>query len=292
MIPKEILDKVRRIHIYTSHVVNNVFAGEYESVFKGRGMEFDEVREYQPGDEVRSIDWNVTARMGHPYVKRFVEERELTVMLIVDMSASGSFGTVNRTKNELAAELGAVLAFSAIRNKDKVGLILFTDKVEKFIPPRKGVRHVLRVIRELLYFKPEGTATDISCALEYLNKVTIRKTVTFLISDFLTAGYEKALQIANKRHDVIAVMVDDPREKEIPPVGIVELEDSETGEKILIDTNDTSVRKEYVLLNEKKLQNVITKFKEMHVDYISISTEKSYIEPLMKFFRMREKRSR
>jgi len=290
MIPKDILDKVRRIHIYTSHMVNNVFAGEYESVFKGRGMEFDEVREYQPGDEVRSIDWNVTARMGHPYVKRFVEERELTVMLIVDMSASGNFGSVSRTKIELAAELGAVLAFSAIRNKDKVGLILFTDKVEKFIPPRKGVRHVLRVIRELLYFKPEGTATDINCALEYLNKVTIRKTVTFLISDFLTKGYERSLQIANKRHDVIAVMIGDPREKEFPPVGIVELEDSETGENILIDTNDQYVRKEYSVLNMTHQKNVIKKFNEMKVDYISVSTQKSYIEPLMKFFRMRERR--
>lgn len=290
MIPKEILDKVQRIKIYTSHMVNNVFAGEYESVFKGRGMEFDEVREYQPGDEVRSIDWNVTARMGHPYVKRFVEERELTVMLLVDMSASGTFGTVNRTKNELAAEVGAVLAFSAIRNKDKVGLIMFTDKVEKFIPPRKGTSHVLRVIRELLYFKPEGTATDISCALEYLNKVTIRKTVTFLISDFLTSGFEKALQIANKRHDVISILIEDPREREFPSIGIMELEDSETGEKTLIDTRDKVLRDEYSLLTNKQREGVLSIIRQAGVDCIQINTKKPYIEPLMRFFRMRERR--
>jgi uncharacterized protein (DUF58 family) len=292
MIPKEILDKVRKIHIYTSHMVNNVFAGEYESVFKGRGMEFDEVREYQPGDEVRTIDWNVTARMGHPYVKRFVEERELTVMLLVDMSASGNFGTCNRTKTELAAELGAVLAFSAIRNKDKVGLILFTDRVEKFIPPRKGTRHVLRVIRELLYFKPEGKATDIACALEYLNKVTIRKTVTFLISDFYAKGYEKALQIANKRHDIINIMIEDPRERQFPSIGIVELEDQETGEKILIDTRDKVLRKEYSVLSEKNKKQIKDIFNQANTDCIELSTGKSYIEPLMRFFKMRERRAR
>lgn len=273
-------------------MVNNVFAGEYESVFKGRGMEFDEVREYQPGDEVRSIDWNVTARMGHPYVKRFVEERELTVMLLVDMSASGDFGTANRTKNELAAELGAVLAFSAIKNKDKVGLILFTDKVEKFIPPRKGVRHVLRVIRELLYFKPEGISTDIKCGLEFLNKVTIRKTVTFLISDFLTKNYEKELQIANKRHDLIAVVVGDPREKEFPSIGIVELEDSETGEKILVDTRDRYLRKEYSLFTSKRREEILSNFRYAGIDCIQVNTKEPYIEPLMRFFRTREKRIR
>lgn len=290
MIPKEILDKVRRIHIYTSHMVNNVFAGEYESVFKGRGMEFDEVREYQPGDEVRTIDWNVTARMGHPYVKRFVEERELSVMLLVDISRSGWFGTINRTKTELAAELAAVLAFSAIRNKDKVGLILFTDKVEKFIPPRKGVRHVLRVIRELLYFKPVGHGTDITCALEYLNKVTIRRTVTFLISDFLTSGYQKALQIANKRHDIIAILIEDPREREFPPIGIVELEDLETAESILIDTRDRMLRDEYNRLTNKNKEEILSIFRKAGVDCIQVDTKKPYIEALMRFFRMRERR--
>lgn len=290
MIPKEILDKVQRIQIYTSHMVNNVFAGEYESVFKGRGMEFDEVREYQPGDEVRTIDWNVTARMGHPYVKRFVEERELTVMLLVDMSASGSFGTANRTKNELMAELGAVLAFSAIRNKDKVGLILFTDRIEKFIPPRKGIRHVLRVIRELLYFKPEGRGTDITCALEYLNKVTIRKTVSFIISDFLTAGFQKALQIAGKRHDVIAVMVEDPRERELAPVGILELEDLENGESILLDTRDKALRNEFKLLTDGQREETLSIFRKAGIDCVQVNTKKPYIEALMRFFRMRERR--
>lgn len=292
MIPKEILDKVQRIQIYTSHMVNNVFAGEYQSVFKGRGMEFDEVREYQPGDEVRTIDWNVTARMGHPYVKRFVEERELTVMLLVDMSASGTFGTIGRTKNELAAELGAVLAFSAIRNKDKVGLILFTDEVEKFIPPRKGNRHVLRVIRELLYFKPEGYKTDINCALEYLSQVTIRKTVTFLISDFLTSGYKKSLRIANKRHDIIAIMIEDPREREFVPVGIVELEDAESGERILVDTRDPHLRKDFSLFTTKQRQETLSTFRQSNVDCIQVNTAKPYIEELMKFFRMRERRFR
>lgn len=292
MIPKEILEKVRRIQIYTSHMVNNVFAGEYQSVFKGRGMEFDEVRQYQPGDEVRSIDWNVTARMGHPYVKRFVEERELTVMLLVDMSASGNFGTAGRTKNELAAELGAVLAFSAIKNKDKVGLILFTDRVEKYIPPRKGNRHVLRVIRELLYFKPQGKGTDIPCALEYLSKVSARKTVTFIISDFLTQNYNKALQIANKRHDIVAICVEDRREKEVVSVGILELEDAETGQKIIIDTNDEHLQKEIVLLKEKFNVDTGAVLRQAKVDCIRISTDKPYIESFMKFFRMRAKRFR
>lgn len=292
MIPKEILEKVRRIQIYTSHMVNNVFAGEYQSVFKGRGMEFDEVREYQPGDEVRTIDWNVTARMGHPYVKRFVEERELTVMLLVDMSASGSFGTVNSTKSELAAEIGAVLAFSAIKNKDKVGLILFTDQIEKFIPPRKGNRHVLRVIRELLYFKPDRKGTDVTCALEYLSKVTRRKTVTFLISDFLTSGFQKALQIANKRHDVIAIKVEDPREKELQPIGLIDLLDAETGKRVLVDTRDRHLCREFLLLQEQQKNHLEKLFRQASVDCIDVATDKPYIESLMKFFKMRSRRIR
>ncbi len=292
MIPKEILDKVNRIKIYTSHVVNNVFAGEYESVFKGRGMEFDEVQEYQPGDDIRTIDWNVTARTGRPYVKRFVEERELTVMLLVDMSASGSFGTVNTTKNELAAELGAVLAFSAIRNKDKVGLILFTDRIEKFIPPHKGITHVLRVIRELLYFKPQGRGTDITCALKYLNKVTIRKSVTFIISDFLTSGYQKDLQIANKRHDIISVMVTDPREKEFAPIGLLHLEDLETSEKILVDTSNKNSRLGFAKLAKEHKDITLALFRQAGVDCIQVNTEQPYIEALMRFFRMRERRKR
>lgn len=290
MIPKEILKKVRHIEIRTSRIVNDIFAGEYESVFKGRGMEFDEVREYQPGDEVRSIDWNVTARMGHPYVKRFVEERELTVMLLVDMSSSGKFGSVKWTKGEMAAELSAVLAFAAIKNNDKVGLIIFTDKVEKFIPPKKGSKHVLRVVRELLYFKPEGKGTDITCALEYLNKVSSRRTVTFVVSDFIAAGYEKALSIANKRHDVVALQITDPRETDLPSIGLIELEDEETGEIILVDTSDSGVRSSFRSTVDGERTKREDFFKSIGLDCVTLATDKPYVEPLMRFFRMRERR--
>ena len=290
MIPKEILKKVRHIEIRTSRIVNDIFAGEYESVFKGRGMEFDEVREYQPGDEVRTIDWNVTARMGHPYVKRFVEERELTVMLLVDASASGKFGSVKWTKNEMAVELCAVLAFAAIKNNDKVGLIIFTDGVEKFIPPKKGSKHVLRVIREMLYFKPTGRKTNISSAIEYLNKVSKHRTVTFLVSDFIAEGYENALSIANKRHDVVALHISDPRELDLPKIGYIELEDEETGETILIDTNDHSVRSGFSDATRFDKDRRETFFKSIGLDYVTLQTDKPYIEPLMKFFKTREKR--
>lgn len=290
MIPKEIIDKVRRIQIHTTRMVNDVFAGEYKSVFKGRGMEFEEVREYQPGDDVRTIDWNVTARMGHPYVKRFVEERELTVMLLVDMSASQDFGTVQRMKKELAAELGAVLAFSAINNKDKVGCILFTDKVERFISPRKGVRHVLRVIREILYFSPENKATDINVALEYLGKVQIKSSVVFLISDFISPDFKKALKITNKKHDVICMVISDPKEKEINPVGLIEVYDPETGERVLIDTASKEFQEKYKEEMSKRRSELKDIFIECNVDYIELSTNRSYVEPLMKFFRARERR--
>lgn len=290
MIPKEILKKVRRIEIRTSRIVNDIFAGEYESVFKGRGMEFDEVREYQPGDEVRSIDWNVTARMGHPYVKRFVEERELTVMLLVDMSSSGKFGSVKWTKAEMAAELSAVLAFAAIKNNDKVGLIIFTDKVEKFIPPKKGSKHVLRVVRELLYCKPEGRGTDIACALEYLNKVSTRRTVTFVVSDFIATGYEKAISIANKRHDVVALQISDPRETDLPSIGLIELEDEETGEIILVDTSDAGVRSGFRSAVDGERAKREDFFKSIGLDCVTLQTDKPYVEPLMRFFRMRERR--
>jgi uncharacterized protein (DUF58 family) len=290
MIPKEILKKVRHIEIRTSRIVNDIFAGEYESVFKGRGMEFDEVREYAPGDEVRSIDWNVTARMGHPYVKRFVEERELTVMLLVDMSSSGKFGSVKWTKSEMAAELCAVLAFAAIKNNDKVGLIVFTDKIEKFIPPKKGSKHVLRVVRELLYCKPEGRGTDIACALEYLNKVSTRRTVSFLVSDFIASGYEKALSIANKRHDMVALQIADPRESTLPPIGLIELEDEETGEIILVDTSDAGVRSGFASTVEQGKKKREDFFKSIGLDCVTLQTDKPYVEPLMRFFRMRERR--
>ncbi|HIE26858.1 TPA: DUF58 domain-containing protein [Candidatus Poribacteria bacterium] len=290
MIPEEILKKVRRIDIRTSHIVNDVLAGQYESVFKGQGMEFEEVREYQSGDEVRSIDWNVTARMGRPFLKKFVEERELTVMLVLDASSSSKFGSIKQLKGELAAELCAVLAFSAIKNNDKVGLIIFTDRIEKYVPPKKGRRHVLRVISEALSFQPEGRGTDIAVALEYLNRVTIRRTVTFLISDFIAIDYEKPLRIANKRHDIIAVTITDPRELELPKVGILELEDAETDEKILVDTNIRRVREEYHRIALDRVQERERILRSTNVDAIDVFTDKPYIEPLLKFFRMRERR--
>lgn len=290
MIPKEILKKVRRIQITTSRMVNDVFAGQYLSVFKGRGMEFDEVREYQPGDEVRDIDWNVTARMGRPFVKKFMEERELTVMLLVDMSASSRFGTRRRFKNELAAELCSVLAFSAIRNKDKVGLIIFTDRIEKFIPPGKGSRHVLRVIREVLYFQPRGKKTDITAALDYLNQVTRRKTVTFLVSDFETSGFDRALKVANKRHDLIAVTITDPRERDLPDVGLIRLRDAETGEEMLVDTSSPDLRKLFRERSRRDEEELIRLFRVHNIDHIRLTTDRPYEKELLRFFRRRERK--
>jgi len=292
MIPKEILKKVKRIEITTRGMVNDVFSGEYHSVFKGRGMEFSEVREYQIGDDIRTIDWNVTARMGHPYVKVFEEERELTVMLLVDVSSSGNFGTFERMKGEIAIEICALLAFSAIKNNDKVGLIIFTDTIEKFIPPKKGKSHVLRVLRELLYHKPQGTQTNIASALEYLNRITRRKSVVFLVSDFINTGYEKALQIANKRHDTVAITITDPRELEFPDVGFIELEDAETGEIVLVDTSYSEVRSVYASQSLQDVQRRDKLFQSMNVDHINIRTDQSYIEPLIRFFKMRAKRFR
>ncbi|MCD6115693.1 DUF58 domain-containing protein [bacterium] len=291
MIPKEILKKVKRLEITTRGLVNDVFSGEYHSVFKGRGMEFAEVREYQIGDDIRTIDWNVTARSGHPFVKVFEEERELTVMLMVDVSSSGEFGSFEQMKGEIAVELCALLAFSAIKNNDKVGLIIFTDKIEKFVPPRKGKSHVLRVLRELLYFKPEDKKTDISLALEYLSRVAKRRSVVFLVSDFISGDFEKELRIAKEKHDIIAINIVDPRELELPNIGYVELEDAETGEQLLLNTFDSAVREAFgekasqIISDRKKL------FKSMNVDSVFINTGKPYIEPLMKFFRMRAKRA-
>ncbi len=290
MIPKEILQKVQRIQIYTDRMVNDVLAGEYHSVFKGRGMEFDEVREYQTGDDVRSVDWNVTARMGHPYIKSFVEERELTVMLVVDVSGSELFGSTDKLKQEVLAEFCAVLAFSAIKNNDKVGLLLFTDRVEKFIPPQKGRRHVLRVIRELLFHEPEGRGTDIGVALQYLNRVARRRTVTFLVSDFLAEDYEQDLRLSAKRHDLIAVSVDDPRERELPSLGLVEIEDAETGERRLVDTGSRAVRRRYRERAEAAAEARQERFRAAGVDVIGIDTEQPYVQTLMAFFRRREKR--
>ena len=292
MIPKEILKKVKRIEIQTRGLVNDVFSGEYHSVFKGRGMEFSEVREYLPGDDIRTIDWNVTARMGHPFVKIFEEERELTVMLVVDVSSSSAFGTVAQMKSDIAAEICALLAFSAIKNNDKVGLIIFSEGIEKFVAPKKGKSHVLRVIREVLYHQPQGSRTDIGQALEYLSKVSRRRSVVFLISDFLSSGYEKALQIANKRHDIVAISLTDPRELELPDVGFIELEDAETGETWLLDSADEGTRRAFSKRAQQGRSGRQKLFRSMNVDQVEINTRASYVEPLIRFFKMRAKRYR
>ena len=290
MIPKELLRQIRRIQIRTSHLVNDVLAGQYESVFKGQGMEFKEVREYQPGDDIRSIDWNVTARTGRPFVKLFTEERELTVMLVVDVSGSGIFGSQEKLKNEMAAELCALLAFSAIKNNDKVGLIMFTGDVEKYVPPKKGRPHVLRVIREVLYYEPVDRGTDLVAALEFLNRVTTRRCVVFLVSDFIAEGYEKVLRVVSKRHDVIAVTITDPREEALPGVGLIELMDAETGELKLVDASDRRARAEFARLAGEAVQGRQAVFRSTGIDSINVRTDRPYIEELLKFFRMRERR--
>ena len=293
MIPREILKKVRQIEIRTNREATDVLGGQYHSVFKGHGMEFEEVREYLPGDEVRSIDWNVTARFGHPFIKKFKEERELTVMLVVDVSASGQFGSVRQTKNELAAELAAVLAFSAIRNNDKVGLIMFTDQIEKYVPPKKGRRHVLRVVREILAFQPKGRGTNLQLAVDYLNHVQSRRAVTFVLSDFQVADDEsvrKKLRVASKRHDVVALSLRDPREEELPAVGLVELRDAESGERALVDTFDRHVREEFAAKARLRLEALRRLLRSASVDHVEIRCEADYMLPLIKFFRMRERR--
>ncbi|KAB2835887.1 MAG: DUF58 domain-containing protein [Candidatus Brocadia sp.] len=290
MITKDILKKIQQIEIHTRRLVNEAFIGEYHSVFKGRGMEFDAVREYQPGDEIRTIDWNVTARMGRPFIKRYVEERELTVMLLVDVSASGNFGSVRQLKNEIAIEVCALLAFSAIKNNDKVGVIVFTDRIEKFIPPKKGTKHVLRVIRELLCTEPTGKGTNISVALEYMDKISTRRAICFVVSDFIANDYAHALRIANKRHDVIAIPIIDPREQELPNVGFIELRDAESDEILLVDTANPLARKEFSVLHARQKQERSRLFRSMGVDEIIIGTDRHYVEPIVRFFRLREKR--
>lgn len=302
MIPKDLFQKVRRIQITTSRMVTDVFAGQYESVFKGRGMEFDEVREYHIGDDIRTIDWNVTARTGKAHVKKFVEERELTVMLLVDASMSCRFASVNELKSKLAAEIAAVLAFSAIRNHDKVGVIIFTDKIEKFVPPRKGIQNVLRVIREVLYFEPQNRATDIANVLEYLSKVTTRKTVSFLISDFFETRpqetgtqdqeprFKRAMAIANKRHDLIAISLNDPKEVDLPDCGLLGLEDAETGQVVVVDSSDKEVREAYHQRAVARIENRNRTFRSTAVDHIDISTDRPYSYELVKFFLRRRRR--
>lgn len=290
MIPGELAKKIRYIQIYTSKAVNDNLAGEYESLFKGRGMEFQEVREYQVGDDIRTIDWNVTARTGNPYVKLFKEERELTVMFLVDLSASGEFGSTRQIKNEAAAEICALLAFSAIKNNDKVGLIVFTDQIEMFIPPEKGTTHVLRLIRELLNFKPEKGKTDLVAGIDYLGRVLHKKSVVFLVSDFQSEGFEKQLRILGKRHDLIAVSITDPRETSMPDAGLIQLEDAETGEMVIIDTGSSSFRKRYEQLGGARLDGLKKLFRSMDIDHIDIRTGEDYVLDLVKFFRNRERR--
>ncbi|HUX61681.1 MAG TPA: DUF58 domain-containing protein [Ignavibacteriaceae bacterium] len=290
MFTKEILKQVRQIEIRTKGLVNQVFSGEYHSVFKGRGMEFSEVREYQFGDDIRNIDWNVTARFGHPFIKVFEEERELTVILMVDLSGSLNFGSAEKTKQEVAAELSAILAFSALKNNDKVGLILFTDKIEKFVPPRKGNKHVLRIIREVLSFEPEGKSTSIKGALEYMNNAIKKRSIVFLLSDFMDSGFEKILRIVGKRHDLIGVVLNDKREEEIPKVGVVRFTDSETGQERWIDTSNPMTQFLLKEMREKKAAQQKTLFLTSRVDSIRIQTGQNYIKPLVQFFRLREKR--
>ncbi len=291
MLSPELVKKIKQIQIYTSRMVNASFAGQYESVFKGRGMQFEEVREYTPGDDVRTIDWNVTARAGKPYIKRFVEEREMTLMLLVDMSASGAFGTREKLKNELAAEFCAVLAFAAIRNNDKVGLIIFTDQVELYIPPKKGTSHVLRLIRELLGYKIADKKTNIPLALDYLAKVIRKRATVFLVSDFIADGFSRSLSLVNKRHDVIAVSVQDPAEINLPRVGLVEFKDAETGHTQVIDSSSRVFRRMYERENLRRADLLAQLFRSISVDRISIETNKPYIHDLVKFFHMRHRRT-
>ncbi len=287
---KELLKKVREIQIVSRKVVDELLGGEYKSVFKGRGMEFDEVREYQPGDEVRTIDWNVTARTGKPFVKRFIEERELALFFLVDMSASGLFGSTGKTKNETAAELCGILAFSAIKNNDKVGLIIFTDEIELFIPPDKGQLHVLHIIREILGFEPRHQGTRIACALEYLGKMVKKKCVTFLISDFQDSEYDKQLKLAAIHYDLIAITITDPREQELPNAGLVELADAETGEQVLVDTASAAARKRFNTAARARQMEIRDALARLNVDQIEVRTDRDYMRDLIRFFHTRDRR--
>jgi len=269
-----------------------VLGGEYHSVFKGTGMAFEEVREYQPGDDIRSIDWNVTARMGHPFVKRYIEERELTLILLVDCSGSQQFGTQVQQKREVAAELAALLAFCAISNNDKVGLLAFTDQVERFVPPRKGTRHALRVIRDVLFFQPQRHGTSIKHALDYLNRVQPRRAIVFLLSDFLDHGFERAFQRTGKRHDLTAVRIADLREQELPAVGLLEVQDAETGERLLLDTNSKQVRAGYADNARRRREELRQLSRSARIDLIEVSTDGGHLDALVRFFQLRESRLR
>ena len=287
----EILKKIRTLEIRTRGLVETAFAGDYHSVFKGRGMNFEDVREYQPGDEIRTIDWNVTARMGNAFVKKFTEERELSVMLIVDVSASGNFGSTTQSKRELAAEVACLLAFSAIRNNDKVGLLLFTDRVELFIPPKKGRSHTLRIIREILFFEPQGRGTEAALALDYLNKIVTRRAVAFFISDFQVPDFSQALAVTARRHDFIAVHIEDEREKVFPNIGIITLEDAETGQQIEINTADRDTRVRLTDAVERQETDLARTLRRNNIDAITLRTGDDYLPALRSFFKQRERRA-
>jgi len=290
MLTKELLKQVRQIEIKTRGVVNEVFSGEYHSVFKGRGMEFSEVREYQIGDDIRTIDWNVSARFGHPFIKIFEEERELTLMLLVDLSGSLVFGSVDKTKQQIAAELTAILAFSAMKNNDKVGLILFTDGIEKFVPPKKGKSHILRIVREILSFEPQGNNTNIKGALEYFHHSVKKRSIAFLISDFIDKDYDKILKIVSKKHDLINIILEDPREKEMLKAGLVKFRDAETEEIRYLDTSNKLVQEHFVNKMKERKEFQDSLFLKSRVDTINIDIASSYVKPLIDFFKLREKR--
>jgi uncharacterized protein (DUF58 family) len=288
--PREILRKIRRLELRTRRLVESSFAGQYQSVFKGRGMNFEEVRPYTPGDEIRAIDWNVTARTGEPYIKKFTEEREMTVMIVLDVSASGDFGSVRESKREMAAEVASILAFSAIHNNDKVGLLLFSDRVELFIPPKKGRLHILRLIREMLFFSPKGRGTDLAGALEYMNKVITRRAVVFVISDFLTGDFSRPLTVSARRHDMVALTVVDPAEEALPDVGVILLEDPETGEQIEVDTSRRAITGHYERLAGERAKELGTLFGSRGVDMVQLRTDRDYLPVLRSFFDRRGRR--
>lgn len=289
MLPRELLKKIRKIEIYTSRLVNNQLAGQYHSVFKGRGMEFSEVRPYHPGDDVRVIDWNVSARMNEPYVKVFTEERDRTVMLLVDMSASGLFGSRTQTKREVAAELAALVAFSAIKNNDRVGLIIFTDRVERFVPAKKGAKHVLRVITEILSFRPESRLTNLNVGLEYLGRIARRKSVAFLVSDFLAGGWEQPVRVAARRHDLVPVVISDPMEHRLPKLGLVSFEDVETGYVMEFDSAGPEARAYAQSVERMRVAREET-LRRLKLDFVNIRTDRPYVDALVAFFRARARR--
>jgi len=286
----ELMQKIRAIQIKTSHLVTELMAGEYVSAFKGRGMEFNAVREYTPGDDVRLIDWNVTARMDQPFIKEYIEERELNVMLMVDVSSSGEFGSTGKFKNEISAEVASILAFSAIRNNDKIGLIVFSNKIEHYIPPKKGKAHVWNIIRTILNYQPEGRLTDLNIPLEYLLKIQKRKCIAFLISDFQATNYETNVKLTRQKHDLVAISISDPRERDLPKVGLINLRDSETGETLLIDTDNREMTKLLTSYEREKWGKFKKLFRSIGVDTIEIDTDGSLVEPIIRYFKIREKR--